>query len=328
MKSTALASSVLLFLAADQDLTTRYAAETALRVESLLEVELESTTSMVRDGEPVEGRGGFGAGSSSTTHRSVAVDRYLEAPDGVPGRVRRRWTELEGGTEVSMGGEDRSLPLESDFADLEVEIARDADGETSVETVAGSGPDVDVLARLRPELALDAFLPTGPVAATSEWSLDSAAVLRGLGLDLTLFRRPEREGEGGGGPGGGRRGGFGGRGGGVDSQLASAEWSGRATFVGVEDFDGVECARIALALEAESETDEEGTTATFQAKLEGSLWIDLGAHRPAGLDLEGTLSSEMDMTREREGSVTEIQRESAGTCKLRVRVAAQPYQDE
>lgn len=323
MQSTVLASSVLFLLSADRDLATAYAAESALRVESLMEIEMETTAmSMLRDGEPIEGRGGAGGGSASS-HKSVVVDRYVEVVGGAPSRVQRHWAELEGQVTMSMGGEDRALALESDFADLKVEIVRDEDGEISAEVVEGSGPEVELLARLRPELALDAFVPADAVAEGAEWALDSAAVQRGLGLDVSLFRRPEGEGAG-----GGRRGGFGGRSGSVETQLAAAEWSGRATFAALEVFEGVECARIALVLEAESETDDEGTTASFQAKLEGSLWIDLSAHRPVGLDLEGALTSEMDMTREREGSVTEIHRESEGTFSQRVRVASAPYESE
>jgi hypothetical protein len=331
VKSTLLAAGVLLTLPTDSELATRYASGTALRIESRLELEMETTAmSMLRDGEPVEGRG-FGGGGSSTTLKGVVVDRYVEAAAGAPTRVRRLWTELEGEAVMSMGGEDRSLALESDFTGVEVELSREESGELSAEVVEGSGPDVDVLARLRPELALDAFLPGTPVAEGAEWNLDSAAVLHGLGLDVTLFRRPQREGEGGGpggGPGGGRRGGFGGRGGSVEGQLAAAEWSGRATFAALEDFEGVSCARIALSLEGESESDEEGTSASFQARLQGSLWFDLTAKRPAGLDLEGTLESEMDMTREREGSVTEIHRESEGTFSQRVRVTSAPFERE
>jgi hypothetical protein len=327
VKSTLLAASVLLLVSADRELATLYAAESALRVESRLELALETTAmSMLRDGEPVEGRGGMGGGSQ-TVLRSVVVDRYVEVASGAPGRVRRQWSELEGETSMSMGGEDRSQTLESDFADLVVELVRDEDGEVAAEVVEGSGPEVEVLARLRPELALDAFLPAGAVAEGAEWTLDSASVLRGLGLDVTLFRRPAREGEGGGGPGG-RRGGFGGRGGSVDGMLAAAQWSGRASFAALEEFEGVECARIALTLAGESETEDEGSSSSFQAALEGSLWFDLAARRPVALDLEGRLSSEMDMTREREGSVTEIHRESEGTCVQRVRVSAAPDQGE
>ena len=316
MQSTVLASSVLLLLSADRDLATAYAAESALRVESLMEVEMETTAmSMLQDGEPIEGHGGAGGGSASS-HKSVVFDRYVEVAGGAPSRVQRHWAELEGQVTMSMGGEDRALALESDFGDLKVEIVRDEAGEISAEAVEGSGPEVEVLARLRPELALDAFLPADAVAEGAEWALDSAAVQRGLGLDVSLFRRPEGEGAGGG------------RSGSVETQLAAAEWSGRATFAALEVFEGVECARIALVLEAESETDDEGRTASFQAKLEGSLWVDLSAHRPVGLDLEGTLSSEMDMTREREGSVTEIHRESEGTFSQRVRVASAPYESE
>jgi len=327
MKSAALLLCALVTLSAEVDVATRYAAQSALRVETRIEIEMETTAmSMLRDGEPVEGRG-FGGGGSKLELSSTLVDRYLEVAGGAPTRVRRQWSDLEGATTFSMGGEDRSLALESDFEDLLVELVRDEDGELSVEAVEGSGPAVEVLARLRPELALDAFLPTGAVADGAEWSLDSAAVLRGLGLDVALFRRPE--GEAGGAAGGGRRGGFGGsRGGSTEAQLAAAEWSGRATLAGLEIFEGVECARITLVLEGESETDEDSSSSSFAAKLEGALWFDLAAHRPVGLDLEGKLSSEMDSTREREGSVTEIHRESAGTCSLRVRVRSTPYESE
>lgn len=326
MKSFALAASALLLVSADRELATQYAAETALRVESKLELAMETKAmSMLRDGEPVEGRG-MGGGGSQTTLRSVVVDRCAEVASGAPSRLRRSWVELEGEVSMSMGGEDRSMTLESDFADVVVELARDEDGEISAELVEGSGPAVEVLAHLRPELALDAFLPAGAVAEGAEWALDSAAVKRGLGLDVTLFRRPEGE-SGGGGPGGGRRGGgFGGRGGSVEGMLAAAEWSGRATFAAVEEFEGVECVRIALALEGENETDEESMSSSFEARLEGSLWFDVAARRPVGVDLDGTLASEMDMTREREGSVTEIRRESAGTYAQRVRVAAASWE--
>lgn len=326
MKSTLCAACVLLALPADHELRTVYRAESALRIESTLELEWETTAmSMVRDGEPVEGRG-FGGGGTSSTTRSVVVDRYLEVAGAAPARVQRRWEELEGESSMSFGGEDRSLTLESDFEDLLVELARDEDGELAVEVLEGTGPDVEVLERLRPGLALDAFLTGDAVAEGAEWTLDSDAIRHGLGLDVSYFRAPQREGGGpGGGRGGGRRGGFGG---GADAQLAGVEWSGRARFAALEVFEGLECARIALELEGESEREDESSSSTTTAELEGTLWVALESRRPVGLDLEGAIASEMDSTRERDGSVMEMHRESEGTYKQRVRVGDAPFAED
>ncbi|HVS18043.1 MAG TPA: hypothetical protein VMT18_05540, partial [Planctomycetota bacterium] len=307
MKSKLFAVCALTLVSADRELSTVYTAETALQIETRIELELESTMSMVRDGEPVEGRG-FGGGGSNSAARGVTVDRYLEAAGGAASRVQRRWEQLEGELTMDFGGEERSLTLESDFEDLVVEIARDEDGELAVEVVEGTGPDIELLERLRPGLALDAFLAGEAVAEGTEWPLESEAIRRGLGLEISLFRAPERE-DGGAGRGGRGRGGFGGRGGGPDSLLAGVEWSGRATFSALEVFEGVECARIALEIEGESESDDENVSSTTEVELEGTLWFDLAARRPIGLEIEGRISSEMDMTRERDGSLTEIHRE-------------------
>jgi len=334
VKFPLIATGALILIAADRDLSTTYTAETALRVDTKIDFEVETTAmSMTRDGEPVEGRGGFGGGGTSGSTHSVVVDRYQTVAGGAPTKVKRSWTDLEGETTMSFGGEDRSMTMESDFDDLVVEISVDEDGEVAAEVVDGSGPEVEVLSHLRPGLALDAFLPSGAVAEDAEWALESESVLRGLGLDVPLFHGPPRGGPGGpgggGGGGGGRRGGFGGgRGGSLDSQLAGAEWSGRATFAGQEVFEDVECARIALQLEGESDTEDDSTSANFKVKLEGSLWIDLGAKRPMALELEGGASSEMDMSRERDGSVTEIHRETEGTYKLKVRVESTAFAEE
>lgn len=325
MKPTTFVACALLALSADSDLRSTYEAQTALRIETTLELSMETTAmSMVRDGEPIEGRG-FGGGGSSSTTRSVVVDRYLEAAAGAPSRVRRHWEELEGESVMSFGGEDRSLGLESDFEDLVVEITRDEDGEVEAEVVEGDGPAVEVLGRMRPSLALDAFLPGEEVGEGAEWALESDAVRRGLGLDVSVFRAPQREG----GPGGGGRGGRGGgRGAGPEAMLASVEWSGRATFAGLEVLEEVECARIELKLEGEYERDEDNSTSTLKAELEGTLWFDLAAKRPLRLEVEGSVTSESDSTRERDGSVMEMHRESEGTFSQRVLVAPAPFEEE
>lgn len=329
MKPTLFAACALTLVSPDRELSTVYAAETTLRIETRIELELENTAmSIVRDGEPVEGRGFGNGGGARSASRSVAIERCLEADGGSASRVQRRWEELEGElTLILGGGEERSLPLESDFEDLVVEIARDEDGEIAVEVVEGTGPDVELLEQLRPGLALDALLAVEAVAEGAEWTLESEAVRRGLGLEIHLFRVPERE-DGSTGRGGGRRGGFGGRGGYPDSVLAAVEWSGRATFSGLEVFEGVECARIALEIQGESESDDENGSSTTEVQLEGTLWFDLAAHRPVGLELEGGVSNESVTTRERDGSVTEIQRESEGTYKQSVRVSAAAFEEE
>jgi hypothetical protein len=326
---TALLLSAVVFcgLSADQDLATRYAAQKALRVETTTKLALEVTAmQMTRDGEPVEGRGGAGGGSSST-HRSVVIDRYLEVAGDRPAKVQRGFEELEGESTATFGGEERSQALESDFDGLLIELTQDESGEVSVEVVEGSGPDSEVLAKLTPELALDALLPKDPAAEEATWTLDAPALRRALGFEIPLFKRPEPE--EGGGQGGGRRGGFGRRGPPVEQQLATAEWSGKATFKGLEDFEGTSCGVIALEIGAEGESDDgEGSVSSFEAKLEGHLYVDVANRRPLALVLEGTLSTESDTVREREGSTMEIHRASQGTLEHRVKVAETAFERE
>lgn len=319
---------------AGQELATRYQAERALRVSSETTLKMETTRlEMLRDGEPVEARGGFGGGGSTETRRCVHVDRFMACADGQPTQVRRTWETTEGEVEMDFGGESRGLVLESPFEGLTVEIKSDEDGELSYEVVEGSDPGQEALERLRPQLAPDALLPSGAVEEGDSWDVDQSAIQRALGLDLAevLFKRPD-PGEGGGpggGGGGGRggRGGFRGGGGSATAMLGGAEWTGKATYKGEADRDGVRCAVIAIELEAESETDGEGMTSTFEAKLEGELLFALENRLPVAFALEGSLRSEMDSERERQGSVIETHRESEGTFKLSYRVEAAAYEE-
>ncbi|HVS20080.1 MAG TPA: hypothetical protein VMT18_15860, partial [Planctomycetota bacterium] len=71
-----------------------------------------------------------------------------------------------------------------------------------------------------------------------------------------------------------------------------------------------------------------GVSSTTEVELEGTLWFDLAARRPIALEIEGAISSETDMTRERDGSVTEIHRESEGTYEQSVRVSTTAFETE
>lgn len=319
-------------LAASQELATRYEPERAVRVVSEMKLELESTTKMTRDGQPVEGRGG-GTNTSSDKRKSTHVDRYVACAEGKPSKVRRSFESAEGEVEFSFGENSQSLSLESPFDGVTVEIDADEGGELSHKVVEGSDPGQEALEKLRPELALDALLPSSAVEEGGSWELEGPAIARALGLDLAdvLFKRPEPEegGGGGGGPGGGRGGGRGGMRGGMGGlrTLSDAQWSGKATYKGEAEHDGVRCGVIALELEAEGKNDSDMGSSSSEAKLSGDLYFALEAHRPVALELEGTLHSEMDSEREREGVVTEIHRESDGSFKLSCTIAETAFQE-
>jgi hypothetical protein len=319
-------------LLALQELATRYEPEHAVRVVSETKLEIESSTQMTRDGQPLEGRGG-GNSTLSETRKSTHVDRYVACAEGKPTKVRRTFESTEGEVEFSSGDNSRATSLESPFGGVTVEIDADEDGELSHKVVEGSDPGQEALEKLRPELALDALLPSSAIEEGGSWELEGPAIARALGFDLVdvLFKRPEPEegAGGGGGPGGGRGGGRGGmRGGGMGlRQLAEAEWSGKATFKGEAEREGVRCGVIALEIEGESQSDGEMGSSSSEAKLSGELYFALEARRPVALELEGTLHSEMDSEREREGVVTEIHRESDGSFKLTCTVSETAFQE-
>lgn len=319
-------------LAAYQELASRYEPQRAVRVASEMRLELESTSQMLRDGQPVEGgRGGMG-GASSDARKSAHLDRYLACADGRPTKVRRTFESAEGELEFQRGGEPMSLALESPFDGVVVEIEADEEGELAHKVVEGSDPGQEAIELLRPELALDGLLPSSPVEEGDTWSLEGAAIARALGFDLAdvIFRRPEaEEGAGGGGQGGGRGGRGGGRGfgGGGLRQLTGAEWSGKATYKGEAERDGVRCARISLEIEGESQTDDEMGSRSFEAKLSGELFVALEAHRPVALEVEGEVSGESDFEREREGVVIETHSESKGSFKLTCTIAEAAFEE-
>jgi hypothetical protein len=319
-------------LVALQELDSRYEPEHAVRVVSEMKLELESKMQMTRDGQPVEGRGG-GNSTSSDTRKSAHVDRYVACADGKPSKVRRSFESAQGDVEFSFGDNSQAISLESPFDGVTVEIDADEGGELSHKVVEGSDPGQEALEKLRPELALDALLPTSAVEEGGSWELEGPAIARALGFDLAdvLFKRPEPEegAGGGGGPGGGRGGGRGGMrgGGGGLRTLTEAQWSGKATYKGEAEREGVRCGVIALEIEGESQNDGEMGSSSSEAKLSGDLYFALEAHRPVALELEGTLHSEMDSEREREGVVTEMHRETDGSFKLTCTVSETAFQE-
>lgn len=320
-------------LVSARELSTEYTADRALRVETTTSFRLEPTvTEMLRDGEPIEGRGG--GGGSKGSHSSVVVERYLECAAGRPLRVRRSYESVAGETERSMRGEPVSESIDSPFDGVTVEISSDEDGEVTAEVVEGSGPEDDALEALRPALTLDALLPGEDVEAGATWDLSPEAIRHALGLDLAaaMYPRPER-----GGGGGERRGGGGGRGGwrgmgggSIAQQLAGAEWSGTARLnEDLEEHEGTNCAVVAVVLEGSYENDEmEGVSSSFSVELEGLLHVAVDGRRPVLFEIEGPIATELDMEREREGTLMEIHRESEGMFSLRVAISDTPFEDD
>ena len=319
-------------LVAGRELSTEYTAERALRIETNTSFELETTAmEFLRDGEPMEGRGGGGGGGSKGSHSSVLVERYLECSDGLPTRVQRAFDSVEGELERQGREGPVSQSIDSPFSGLTLELTSDGDGEVSAEVVDGDAPADEALEGLRTTLALDALLPEGEVEADAPWDLEPDAILHALGLDVAahMYPRPEREGGGerGGGGGGGRgRGRTRGAGTSIAQQLARAEWSGTAKLrEDLEELDGVSCAVVAIELEASSEQDDgEGGSSSFTAELEGLLYVAAESRRPVLFELEGPIETEMDLERERQGTLIEIHRESEGTYALRVALSEAP----
>ena len=236
-------------------LNTEYATERTLRIEAKTSIEMETTSStFLRDGEEVEGRGG-GAGAVSADARTVVqLDTVLAKEDGAPTKMRRVYETVEGTSSRTMGEQTMDREVESPFSGLGLVLSLE-DGDVTIEVEEGDEPDAALLEGHRLDLALDALLPDDEVSKDDTWELDADAIQRLLGLDMQakLFPPPAVEEAPAGGEGrrggGGRRGGM--RGGGgmsVLQLLASDQWEGEATLV------------------EESEDTDEGTGAVIEFK--------------------------------------------------------------
>jgi hypothetical protein len=342
------AVSVACAAAAGAALATQYRPERALRVASAIELSMQITAMEVEiDGEPRPGPDGD-LPASESTWTVAQVDRVVEAADGAPAVVRRRFESAASARAMAFGGEENTDEAESPFEGVELELRAGKDG-VEVEVVDGSAPEHEgALEGHRLELALDALLPEGEVEAGATWELDAERVRRALGFDLmaALFPPPEREpGAGGPGGGGGRR--MGPMLGQMGSELlARAEWKGKAELAALdEEIDGTKCARIALELRAEGELPDppmgrgprgggggdvlglepaRSAATTYEIALEGELIFDLGARRPTDLKLSGRVETESNREFSRGERQMRFHTPSEGELTLHVSVVDEP----
>ncbi|HTF89431.1 MAG TPA: hypothetical protein VK843_13545 [Planctomycetota bacterium] len=329
--------------AAGTQLATDYSADKGFKVEFESSLSMKTTSSsMERDGEPVEGRG-MGGGASSQSRKAVYVDKIVAAKDGKPSKVTRAFETLAGSSTTTRGEEERTTDLDPPLAGVTLSLERAENGDVTAKVVDGKAPSDDAaLEGHHMELALDALLPDGEVADGASWEPNKDAVRRALMLDMekALFPRPAPpEGEaGGGGGGGGRRGGFGG-GGGDGRLLDMAEWEAKATLTEEKaEKDGVACRVIAIELKAKgdmpdppmggrrgqmfgNESDSAVFGNTYKIELEGKLYFSTAEKRPVALEVEGSMSQETDREFEREGSTTRMRSTREGTYKQTVAIS-------
>ena len=84
-------------LAAGTALTTDYSADKGFKVEFESTLAMKTTSSsMERDGEPVEGRGNMGDMASSQSRKAVYTDKIVAAKDGKPTKLTRAFETLAG----------------------------------------------------------------------------------------------------------------------------------------------------------------------------------------------------------------------------------------
>ncbi len=305
-----------LALAAGVTLSNSYEEDRTLRIEAKSTIEMETTSSsMERDGEPVEGRFGGAGASSEETRTVVQLDTVLANDDGTPTKVRRVYESVEGGTTRTFGENSMDQELESAFSGVELVLALE-DGDLVVEVTDGEEPDDELLAGLYLEMALDALLPDDEVDVDDTWEIDADVMNRLLGLDMNeiLFQRPEPEereprGEGG---RGGRGRGMRGRGGtNVLALLTSDEWEGEATLVSEEE-ETDEGTGALIEFEAECsgdlpEREDRGGRSfaallvpavaavpenTFEIELEGKMIFSVEEKRPLYLEVEASITIE------------------------------------
>lgn len=327
--------------AAGPDLTTEYKVDRVLRIEAATELTLETTSSeFVRDGEPMEGRGG-GDRATEMSRKIVQLDKVLSVEDGQPAKVRRTFEALEGSSTTSFGEQSRDSSSECPLNGVTLEIT--AEG---AEVVEGDEPDDGkALEGHVMTLSLDALLADGAVEEDAKWDIEPEAILHALGIDIegALFQRPAPEEGEGGGRGGGGRGRRGGGGGGNATQMFTvAEWEGKAQLISAaEDYEGASCAVVQLEIDGtgslperefgggrgrgrspESEPTAPGALEnSFQIELEGKLYYSLDAKRPVHLEIEGTLSTESHREFDRGGSTMSMSSTQGGTFRYTVSIS-------
>lgn len=320
-------------------LETHYAEGSALRFETRTSLDMETTKfEMTRDGEPVESPGG--GGSSSTYERKLAwVDKTKAVEDGKPTKVERTFEELVQHRVTRFGDTERESDGESPFEDVTLEIDAAKDGKATAKVLSGKDPGAKLLEAFLPELPLDSFLPGGEKEKDAKWDLDKDQIRQALliHMDPVLFPPKEEESAGGGGGGGGRGGMRGGRGN-TARLLDTAEWTGKAKFIAVEEHDGVSCAVIEVKLEAEGELPEPeprnrrggdafdptgefvALKSTYEIKAEGKLYFAIEAKRPVALDLDGTVRTDSDTERKFQDQTVHMVSAQEGKLEIRCSV--------
>jgi hypothetical protein len=344
MRTLLLMFGLGLALAPAKEIATEYKAGVARKITIEAAVYMETTSMEIeRDGEKQDG---FGGSSTDTERTEIHVDQVLEAEDGKPTKVRRQFVEVGGNSAMEFGETSRESELESPWKGVTIELTPASEGKSDAEVVAGTEPSGDgALEGHAIGLFLDGFLPSTAVEEGGEWDIGSAAIVRGLRLDVQrkLFPPPARgEGREGGG-GGGRRGGRGfGGGGGSDSILAQSEWKGTGKFAGTEDKGGVTCAVIELELETSGDAKIErggggpggraltialDNRRTWSAKLTGKLWFDTAAKRPVQLEVAGSMQEETNTESDRGGSTMRIHAVREGKIEYSVEVEDAPAEE-
>ena len=330
-----LLSACLGALVGGTKLETVYSAEKALQVEITFQQTSETSTTMERDGEPVEGPGGGMGASSEMTYTETFVDRYVAVDAGKPTKVRRSWSEVGGKTAMSMGDQSSEREMESPFEGLEIEIEADAE---SAKVIAGTEPEGEgSLTGHQLVLCLDGLLPNKDVAVDDTWELSKDAILCSLRQDFMQNMTPPPARAEGGGEGRGQRGGRGGaRGGRGGGSLKDFEWEGSAKVVGLEeDVDGVACTVVDLTMTASGtrELPQGGrprdgmyglpveNTMTYKVELEGKLYYDNKAKRPLKMEVKGTANVETVREMTREESTMRIESSQDGKIEYSIAIS-------
>jgi hypothetical protein len=346
MKALILSAVSISLASGGLSLATKYTADHSRHCDVTMTMKSEMTMEATRDGQPVEGRGGGGSASSDMTMHEVHVDHVIEVKDGRPTKVKRSFETVTGKGEMSFGDNSHDINLESPLENVTLEIASSKDGKPEVTVAEGKKPDDSaVLEGHRPELFLDSLLPEGDVEAKGSWDIDADAVRRALRVDVAhaLYAPPARE-DGGDNGGGGRRGrgGRGGMMGGGDTRLLhDADLKGKAKLVSTdEEVDGQKCAKIEIKIDASGELamPEPGAGGPrrrqdmlesesapivanhYTIRLEGEMFVSLRDHHPVSLSLEGSVNSESQNERERDGvkMKTSSKREGKLTYKVKI----------
>jgi hypothetical protein len=224
---------------------TDYTAKRALAMVAHTSLEMESTTRMEVDGQPIDRAGGDGGSLEERTVEQTY--KVLAHAEGAPTKVRRAFGTVTRKTTTNMGERSFDGGGDGPLNDVTLELTLDEDGDVITAVVDGSDPAQEsALNGHRLTLAFDGLLPLDDVAADATWDLESAAILRALGLDLedAYFPIPPTDDTG---DLAQPRGSRGARGSALRG-LAGCTWKGEATFKGETEHDGIACLEFAVEL--------------------------------------------------------------------------------